>query len=297
MSKKFQNLVEYIPFIITIKLFSLFPYKLVLWKLKALFVLIGYGIGIRKKVAYDQMKMVFPGKSDKEIRALLKKMYKTMGASTAEVFFSSPERTNRNTEAVGIENVHEALKLGRGVILASAHFGNWESCIEVMNSNNIKLTGIAKKQRNTYFDNYENNVRAKRGVYHIPYKNALKMTLKKLSENYAVAIVCDQNAGKTGVRIDFLGHPASAYVGPAKIALKTKTPIIPCIALKLDDDRNRLIFEKPIYTDDLENNDDNMLSLTKDINHYIEKYILEYPHMWFWVHKRWKGAAKARVMD
>ena len=297
MQKKIKNLLEYIPFIGLVKLLSIFPYKFVLWIMECLFINIGYGIGIRKKVAHDQLKMVYPGKSEKEIKYLLKKMYKTMGSATAEVFFSTPERTLENTRAVGMENVLKALELGRGVILASAHFGNWESCMELMNDNGVKLTGIAKTQRNTYFNNYQNNQRLKRGVRHISLKNALRGTLKALSDNMAVAIVCDQNAGKTGIRIDFLGHPASAYIGPAKISLKTKTPIIPCIALKHDDRSNELIFEEPIYTDDMASNDENMIALTKQISQRIEHYITEYPHMWFWVHKRWKGAKKARVVE
>ncbi len=297
MKKKIRNLMEYIPFIILMKTLALMPYKLVLWIIESLFVAVGYGIGIRKEVARKQLRMVYQDKTDKEINQILKKMYKTMGSTTAEVYFSSHERTLANTDAVGLEHVHKALEKGKGVILASAHFGNWESCMDLFLQENIKLTGIAKTQRNRYFDNYQNNLRAKRGVTHIPYKHALKLTLKRLSENYAIAIVSDQNAGKTGIKLDFLGHPASVYVGPAKIALKTKSPIIVCVALKEDNRRNKIVFEEPIYTDNLESNDSNMIFITEQINRKLEKYICQYPHLWFWVHKRWKGANKARVID
>ncbi len=297
MNKKFKSLMEYIPFIILMKTLSIMPYRLVLWMIEGLFVLVGYGIGIRKKVARAQLKMVYPEMSDKAVNKLLKSMYKVMGASSAETYFSKHDRTYANTVVEGIENVHKALEKGRGVILASAHFGNWEACMDVMMEEKIKLTGIAKTQRNRYFNDYHNKHRAKYGVTHIPFKHALKMTLKRLSENYAVAIVCDQNAGKSGIKLDFLGHPASVYVGPAKISLKTKAPIITCVAVKLDDRSNKFIFEEPIYTDDLESNDANVVAITEEINRHLENFINTYPNNWFWVHKRWKGAHKARVLS
>lgn len=105
----------------------------------------------------------------------------------------------------------------------------------------------------------------------------------------------DQNARKNGVIVDFMGHPASTFVGTAKIAIKTGTPIVPGVALRREDDSNYLVFEPMIDVTKYNDSEDSIKDLTQDVSKRIEKYVEKYPGQWFWVHRRWRGAHKGKV--
>ena len=115
-----------------------------------------------------------------------------------------------------------------------------------------------------------------------------------LGEGYIVSLLMDQNAGKNGVLTDFLGHEASTFVGAAKIAIKNGCPIVPAYAIRKDDGSHLFICEEIISANGFENNLKDITQFTEVISKRIEKYIFQYPHLWFWVHKRWKGRKKAR---
>nr|HPR18916.1 lysophospholipid acyltransferase family protein [Candidatus Cloacimonadota bacterium] len=92
-----------------------------------------------------------------------------------------------------------------------------------------------------------------------------------------------------------LGHPASTYVGAAKIAIKTNTPIVPAIALRTEDNKHRFIFEKMILPEGYKNTTEDIIKLSEEMSKPLEKYVLEFPEQWFWVHRRWRGYRKAKT--
>jgi len=92
----------------------------------------------------------------------------------------------------------------------------------------------------------------------------------------------DQDAGKTGFLTDFLGHPASTWPGAAKISIRTGCPVVP-IAILRNLDRTDTEEDIKIFT--------GLISAA------VESFIWERPEQWFWVHRRWKGAAEARGAD
>ena len=104
----------------------------------------------------------------------------------------------------------------------------------------------------------------------------------------------DQNARKQGVQIDFLGYPASTFVGTAKIALKTGTPIVPAIAVREKDGSHTFYFEKMIDPNDFKDKEYPIQELTEYVSKQMEPYIMKYPEQWFWVHRRWRNFSKAR---
>ncbi len=293
MNKDTQSKIEFFFFRLFLHIFRVFPFSLVLKILSYVFILGGYFIGIRKKVAKTQMKMVFPEKPSKEINKTLFRMYYDMGRVAAETYFGDSKKLFQQAEIKGWENLEKAVEMGKGVILVTGHIGNWELAGRYIASK-FKLSVIFKKQRNRYFDEYTNKIREAENVVLIDKKNAFKSVLKMIKENYVVTILIDQNAGRDGILTDFLGHKASTFIGAAKIAIKVGCPIVPAFGIRKEDGTNSFFVEKMISPDNFNNDDRSIKELTEIISKKLEAYILKYPSQWFWVHKRWKGKDKAK---
>jgi phosphoenolpyruvate synthase/pyruvate phosphate dikinase len=179
---------------------------------------------VGKVMGAKQLKMVFPGKENREIKKILLQMYINMGKTAAETYLGSKEKIFRESSIEGWEYLEKAVAKKKGVILATGHIGNWEFAGKYIAAR-FKLSVVAKKQRNRYFDIYTNRLRQQDKVGIIDKKNAFREIIKQLRENYIIAILIDQNAGKNGILTNFLpSASATAGVGLSRsgiIALKS----------------------------------------------------------------------------
>jgi len=295
MKKKTKSKIEYHFFRLFLGFNKMFPYSWVERRLINLSKFGGTFFKIRYKVALENMQKVYPQKSSAELKQTIREMYAALGRTAAETFFGDNDQLLEKCQIEGFENLEKALAGGKGAILATLHMGNWELAgISIARAH--KMSVVMKKQRNKYFNTYTNKLREKENIILIDKKNALRPIIKLLRENYVVGILMDQNAGKYGIRTDFLGHPASTFVGTAKIAIKQKCPIIPAVSFRDANGNNVFVVEPAIDTTNFKNTPEQVKELTEQVSKHLEKYIHAHPADWFWVHKRWKGATKARKL-
>ncbi|MCF7858755.1 MAG: lysophospholipid acyltransferase family protein [Candidatus Cloacimonetes bacterium] len=293
MKKSLQSKLEFFFFKGFIKCFKVIPYQVVRAFLANIFVIGARIFNIRYALAKKQLKLVYPEKSNREIKKIINQMYYHMGITTAETYFGNKEELFKTCEIRGWDNLKKAVERGQGVILVTGHLGNWELAGRYIAAN-IDMAVVGKKQRNRYFDEYTNALRLQDNIIVIRKKNALKPILKLLKEGYIISLLMDQNAGKNGILTDFLGYEASTFVGAAKISIKTGCPIVPAYAIRKKDGSHIFICEEIIESQAYNNNLEDIKKLTEIVSKTIEKHIHQYPHLWFWVHKRWKGSGKAR---
>jgi KDO2-lipid IV(A) lauroyltransferase len=284
---RFKHYIEYLTFRLSIGIFRFLPYKVVLWKLKCLFFIWGYLFGIRKRVVVSQLKNVFPEKSADEIRKLTKTIYTELSISVAEIFIFDDRYFDGKVELVGIENVNTALEYGRGVLLVSAHFSNWELGAKYTAREFGQVVGVAKSQHNKLFNDYINQQRASSGLTIVEMKNAVKHIVSAVKKNQIVALLVDQYAGKHGVEMDFLGLKTKSYTSVAQLAIKLGSPVIVCFDFRKDG-KHQIIYSEPCFFNDLTNSIENVIKVTAEINSDIEQKIRDFPHLWFWVHKKFR---------
>ena len=286
-NKKILNVIEYYSFRAWLAGFRLLPGSVAKALLVWLFRVVGYGFGIRKKVAQKQLCKVYPHKSSQELKLILKQLYREMALTVQEEYLIRDEKLLSSSTIVGKEHISNALALGRGAILATAHFGNWEAA-RVLPLAGIPLSVIAKPQRNKLFDDYTNAIRIRSGLKVINMRRGLREIIHQLGEGRLVAILMDQNAGSSGLTMDFLGFPASHWKGVAKISLRYHVPIVTGFARRNSEDKLVFEFYPPILHEELTDTEDNYFTILREVNTIIEAQIHQYPGQWFWVHKRWK---------
>ena len=281
-----MNRTEYLLFRFALFKLRLLPYPWGRWLLTRLFFWIGYGLGIRRQVAAENLQRVYPDMPPKQRKKLLKRVYLNLGLSAAELYLLPEKQLISGTSINGRENLEAALALGKGVILATAHLGNWEAA-RTLPLFGIPLAAVVQKQHNHLFDAYNNALRTRQGVRLIDQRHGLKDLLACLRQNMAVTILTDQNAGPEGLILEFLGHPAPHWKGAAKISLRYKAPIVPGYALRNPEGGISICFEPMIHHPELSDSTENQLLLLKEINAVTERYIRQNPEQWLWLHRRW----------
>ncbi|OQB91595.1 MAG: Lipid A biosynthesis lauroyl acyltransferase [Candidatus Cloacimonetes bacterium ADurb.Bin117] len=280
------NRTEYLLFRFALFKLRLLPYPWGRWLLTRLFLWIGYGLGIRRQVAAENLQRVYPDMPPKQRKKLLKRVYLNLGLSAAELYLLPEKQLISGTSINGRENLEAALALGKGVILATAHLGNWEAA-RTLPLFGIPLAAVVQKQHNHLFDAYNNALRTRQGVRLIDQRHGLKDLLACLRQNMVVTILTDQNAGPEGLILEFLGHPAPHWKGAAKISLRYKAPIVPGYALRNPEGGISICFEPMIHHPELSDSTENQLLLLKEINAVTERYIRQNPEQWLWLHRRW----------
>ena len=281
-----MNRTEYLLFRFALFKLRLLPYPWGRWLLTRLFLWIGYGLGIRRQVAAENLQRVYPDMPPKQRKKLLKRVYLNLGLSAAELYLLPEKQLISGTSINGRENLEAALALGKGVILATAHLGNWEAA-RTLPLFGIPLAAVVQKQHNHLFDAYNNALRTRQGVRLIDQRHGLKELLACLRQNMVVTILTDQNAGPEGLILEFLGHPAPHWKGAAKISLRYKAPIVPGYALRNPEGGISICFEPMIHHPELSDSTENQLLLLKEINAVTERYIRQNPKQWLWLHRRW----------
>lgn len=293
MKKATKNRIEFAAFWVFLKTFGIFPYAWKRWILEHTVIFGGMVLGVRKKIARHNLRLVYHQMTPTEEKKMLREIYRHLGFSTAEMYFTPPESLYPHINVQGLEHLEAARSLGRGVILSTGHIGNWEIAGHYL-SQTMPISVIYKGMRNKLLGEYTNNLRTKGTIKLIPMKQALRYVLKYLKQQYVVCILMDQNAGKRGVLIDFLGHPASAFTGTAKFSIKTGAPIVPAYPIREQDGSFTLYFEPMLDPSRYTNSPEDVHAFTQEISANLEVYIRRYPEQWFWVHRRWRGAAKAK---
>jgi KDO2-lipid IV(A) lauroyltransferase len=184
----------------------------------------------------------------------------------------------------GLEHYTGAKALGRGVLFATAHMGNWELSAFAHALMTEPMNIVVRPLDNAPIDALVERYRQASGNRIVSKRDAARGILHALHNNEAVGILIDQNTTPAeGVFIDFFGRKACAGSAFAKIAARTGAAVIPGFAIWSQAERRYVLqFYPPVpMTGDA-------LDDTQRIHAVLERVICEHPDQWLWIHRRWK---------
>ncbi|MEW6455736.1 MAG: lysophospholipid acyltransferase family protein [Acidobacteriota bacterium] len=235
-------------------------------------------------------------KSEKELNEIAKNTFIHFGKVIADIFKSlyiKKEELLKIVEINGIENLENALRNKKGVLLFSAHYGNWEIAVLRLALEHDAICWLARKMDNPYLENIISKVRQSFGSKIIYKKNATREVLSHLRKNTIIGILIDQNIlEKEGLFVDFLGEKASTTPFLAIFHLRTGAPIIPMFCVPDSNYKYYVKLYPPIQFENYDPSIKNQLKITQFCTKIIEKEVKENPAFWFWFHKRWKTRPK-----
>lgn len=244
-----------------------------------------------RRLAVSQLRAAFPMRTESECRAIARRTFIHFGRSLVMVLrvstLSASELLNL-VDVEGEDRIRTALAAGHGAIVFSGHFGYWELHGLVHALVLAPMSVLARPLDNPYLHALLERMRRATGNQVIYRQGALRRVLRALQSNECVAILIDQHIhGADAVPVDFFGRPAATTAALATLALRTGAPLVPAFAIPLPGGRCRVIYEHPVEMPSTTSADP-VLELTQRCTDVLEMYVRRYPHLWLWMHRRWR---------
>lgn len=194
-----------------------------------------------------------------------------------------------------------ALCSDRPVLFLGGHFGNWEISVNTFGHFGFPMGVVARHLDNPWLHNWFKRFRESTGNSLI-LKSGAGSELSDIMEQRGMAsLLCDQDAGRSGVFVDFFGQPASTYKSIALLALQYNALIVVGGAYRLSESAQKdcrwvrfsLATQDIIDPADFQGSD-GINELTRRFTGSLENLIRKAPEQYFWVHRRWKTAPGTR---
>lgn len=289
LSKRIKYYAEYIAFRAGIALMDIFPWGAAVKIGETLGLMASYVVVNRYKITIDNLKKAFPGKTQKEITAIAKGSWKNAGRIFAEFIKAGSISEKQLLEKLEFKNpqvLQPFIDNKKPLIVHLGHFTNWEILTLAYPLVGANITVLAKEIRNPYVNNYIFKTRKKYGCKFVLHRNPFFSCVKALKNNNIMPILMDQNMPGGDKFFPFLGRMASVTPLTALLALKMQTPIMP-LKLTREGDKIVAFYEDIIYPES-RYSEQALDDLIIKLNSYLEKWIIQNPTLWLWLHNRWK---------
>lgn len=249
--------------------------------------------GYRKKVVSDNLKLVFPDKSEAEITEITKKFYSHLCDMIVEAIKSltiSEKEMKEHFKFTNVELLNDIENSNRSTILMCAHYGSWE-WIFILNTyfdKNTKGYAVYKRLANPYFDRLVKRIRAKYNSHLITTKETIPILIKaKVDGEITISgFVSDQTA-KPHTALhwgEFMGYKVPMHTGAEILAKRLNFAVVFFKVKRLKRGFYEATFE--LITLNPKNYKD--YEITDKFFRLVEKQIMEAPEYYLWTHKRWK---------
>lgn len=226
--------------------------------------------------------------SEATLTQMARKTFKLFGKHLVDFFKFSRMTAAEIKKLISIEHIdylEQARALNRGVLLITAHFGSWELGAAIMTSIGYRLSAVFLPERLENINRLFEKQRKGRGLGLIPLGHAARGVLQALKRKECVAMLADRDFTAHHQPVKFFGQPALLSSGPARIAFRTKAPVVPVFVLRLKDDTFLLRFYPPIPA----NENSSQEEIGAAIGAVMEKEIALNPSQWFIFENFWQA--------
>jgi len=213
------------------------------------------------------------------------------GINLVEMFqssFMSPEEVFKMCRIEGEESFIDVIKGNRGVVIVSAHMGNWEVGLHFTNYYGKPMLGVAASTRYSWADLLLSRSRNRLGNIIVEKKGSLSKMTEGLRRGEVIGMLIDQSRRKQGVEVTFFGRKATVSPAAALLALRCNSLVLPAFSVRGPDGELTNQVKTPLEmtrTGDLRRD---IQSNTQRMIDIVEEMVRTYPDQWFWLLKPWK---------
>lgn len=239
-----------------------------------------------------------------DVRLMARNVFRNFGKYLVEFFCMHTFDEEFVRKHITFENqvyLDEALKRGKGIIVMTAHIGNWELGGLALGRSGYPLSAIALPHKEKAINEMFNKQRAEGGVTVVPAQTAIRRCIRILKKNGIVALLADRDFSATGVSMMSFGRETMIPRGVAMFAYRTGASILPMFLTRTNDDTNfTLSIEPPLEISESlygESEEIFMRELMKQQVQVIENRIKKDPSEWLLFRRFWidKNAGPERI--
>jgi KDO2-lipid IV(A) lauroyltransferase len=250
------------------------------------------GAAAQRRIVLSNLRFAFPEFSPRRVRRTAWGVFQNYGLTLVEVLqmgFFSREQVLRRVRINGLDQVLSKVSLDQGVVVVSAHMGNWEIGMQVMPCFfGRPLTAVAKQFKAGLVENWLHRVRTRFGSQILYKKGALAEMTRIVREGGVLTILVDMARRKDGVDIAFFGKKATATPAVAMLALRCRCPVVPVFCLRQADGTIGIELGAPIEMLRSRDLRRDLVVNTQRITDVVEGMVRRHPEQWHWMMKRWK---------
>ncbi len=245
----------------------------------------------------------FPDLPAPAIDALTRRTYHGYSADVLDLFRSvslTPEQSLGLFEDVALNGTAftDALAGGKGVILVTGHFGNWEIGGALMRALDLPMTIVAMREASEEINRLRIEFRQRFGADTIEVRQSMDTALqirRRLAENRIVAMLMDRHVDRDRVPVTFFGRRAYFLRTPPLLAYMTGAPLLPCSVVRMPSGRFRVLPGRPIQVPHHVDRETAVRQAAQAFADQLEACIRETPHAWYQFYDYW--AAQDAVTD
>jgi KDO2-lipid IV(A) lauroyltransferase len=230
--------------------------------------------------------------TDDEIRRLTRLNYEHYGQLAVEILRLKrvAEGDLSAIEFEGREHLDAALAKGRGVLVLTAHLGNYDQLAVAVQALGYQVGIISKKPKSAAVERFWMDERRSAGLKIFTRDDSPIGMIRVLKANEILGVILDQHAHVASVTVDFFGRPAQTMKSLAVLAGRSGAPVVPMFSERLPDGRHviRALPEVELAAEGT--SDEAVLANTQRFTIIIEGAVRARPEQWTWIHRRWKSA-------
>ena len=200
-----------------------------------------------RKAVLENLRVICGDRAD--LPRLAREVFRNFGKYLVEFFRTetfTEEFVSRHVEMENRQILDEALSKGRGVVIMTAHIGNWEMGGLVLGRMGYPLTAVALPHRERPVNELFNRQRAAGGVTVVPVHSAIRKCIRTLNGNGIVALLADRDFSATGDPFDFFGRTTMIPRGTAMFAYRTRAAVVPMFLRREEDARFKIVIRRPL---------------------------------------------------
>jgi KDO2-lipid IV(A) lauroyltransferase len=191
------------------------------------------------------------------------------------------------------EAVRLLLERASGVIFICGHLGGWEVAGYGLALLGFKGYAVARPLDNPHLNRYLMDSRGRMGLNILDKRGAMDAMDTIFARNDYVGFIADQDAGRTGVFVDFMGRPASTYKAPALMAMRYNVPVVVHSARRVGETYLfEMEFDRVIRPDEWADKADPMRWITQEYTAALERAVRRSPEQYLWIYRRWKTSPR-----
>jgi KDO2-lipid IV(A) lauroyltransferase len=280
---------------VVVHAFSLLP-DFILYPLGVLGGYIGYLVDRRHvAIAMINLAIAFPDRTGRERQRIVRASYLNMGRLGAEYMRLAGFFHSRLIGRVAYDRFQywDELKQrypGRGIVVLSAHFGNFELLATAHALHGHQITLIHHTQRFVAGDALMTWVRERAGVTVVRKRSAARAVLKALGDGQLVGVPFDQNAKRgEAIFVPFFGEPAATSRTLARLVQKSHAIVVPVFIVRAPDNRHhRIVIQDLIALQESADAEADVEENTGRFLRAIEDMVRRYPEQFLWQHRRYR---------
>ncbi len=270
-----------------------------------------YGVRGRREVAVNNVRLAFPQLSEAGAARIARRAAQNFGMTFCEFLHlrtASAQEIRDYCEFDGLEHIREGFAQGCGVLLLTAHLGNWE-VMGARVAQEFPLSVVARPASNSGVQRHIDGVRRAVGMNVISKFDTGRASMNALRANHLLAILPDQYVWPDGTLLPMFGQPTRVVTGLPRLALLSGAPMVPAFGMRrapwLRDGRIVIRVSEGMHlkqeAGSRQKNRDPaareaaVIQGTRRMIGELEKIISRYPDQWLWMHRRWRREDGATI--